>query len=296
VTDATILIPTHRHPRLLPYAVRSALSQQEATVEVFVVGDGVEEDTRAALEPFLADTRVRFFDFPKGQRHGERLRHEALQEARSTIVTYLSDDDLLFPGHVREMLGLLEDADLAHSAPFVVHEDGWLWFHPIDLSQTEFQQLLTRGSWNAIVLTGTAHTLEAYRRLPDGWRPAPPEIWTDLYMWRQFLRLPGFRGKTSARLTHLHFPDNRRRALSLDDRVHELESWWARIHEPGFEHELEHECARELRRIALRGEARVHALKAQLAQVQGTRWWRMRTGFARYAPPRLRRSISPEDR
>jgi GalNAc5-diNAcBac-PP-undecaprenol beta-1,3-glucosyltransferase len=257
-----------------------------------VVGDGVEDDTRAVLEPFLADSRVRFFDYPKGERHGERLRHEALEEARSTIVTYLSDDDLLLQSHVADMLRLLEDADLAHSAPFVVREDGRLWFHPIDLSQERFQQLLLRGGWNAIVLTGAAHTLGAYRRLPHGWRPAPADTWTDLYMWQQFLQLPGFQGRTSERLTHLHFPDNRRRALSVEERVQELQSWWDRIESPGFDAELERECARELRRVGVRGEARFHELKALLADVQGTRWWRLRTRAATFVPSRLRRSTS----
>jgi glycosyltransferase involved in cell wall biosynthesis len=288
VTDATILVPTFRHAALLPFAVRSALEQRDASVEVFVVGDGVEDDTRAVVEPFLADERVRFFDFPKGERHGERLRHEALGEADSRIVTYLSDDDLLLPGHVAEMLRLLEEADFAHSAPFVVHEEGWVWFHPIDVSRPDFQALLMRGGWNAIVLTGAAHTLEAYRRLPHGWRPAPAGVWTDLYMWQQFLGLPGFRGRTSERLTHLHFPDGRRRGVSVEDRVKELESWRSRMHLPGFEEELERECAAEVRRVAVRGEARVHELKTKLAGVQASRWWRLRTGLASLAPSRAR--------
>ncbi|MBA2641813.1 MAG: glycosyltransferase, partial [Actinobacteria bacterium] len=64
--DATILVPTFRHPALLPYALRSALAQEGVEVELIVVGDGVEDDTRGALEPFLTDSRVRFLDFPKG--------------------------------------------------------------------------------------------------------------------------------------------------------------------------------------------------------------------------------------
>ena len=104
MTDATILIPTYRHAALLPYAVRSALAQEDASIELFVVGDGVEDDTRAALEPFLSDRRVRFFDLPKGERHGELNRHAALAEASGRIVCYLSDDDLLLPGHVATML------------------------------------------------------------------------------------------------------------------------------------------------------------------------------------------------
>jgi GalNAc5-diNAcBac-PP-undecaprenol beta-1,3-glucosyltransferase len=290
VTDATILIPTFRHAALLPYSLRSALEQDGVAVEAFVVGDGVEDDTRSAIEPFLGDERVRFFDFPKGQRHGERHRHDALQHASGAIVCYLSDDDLLLPGHVRDMLGLLENADFAHSAPFVVHEEGRLWFHPIDVARPEFQALLRRGGWNAIVLSGAAHTLDAYRRLPHGWRPAPTGTWTDLYMWQQFLRLPGFRGRTSDRLTHLHFPDNRRKGWSVEARVAELESWRERIGAPGFEQDLERECADEVRRVAVRGEVRVHELKSTLAEVQATRWWRLRTRLATFAWSRARRA------
>jgi glycosyltransferase involved in cell wall biosynthesis len=107
VTDATILVPTHRHAALLPYAIRSALAQKGVEMELFVVGDGVEDDSRDAVAPFLSDPRVRFFDFPKGERHGERRRHEALRESSAPIVCYLSDDDLLLPDHVAQMQALL---------------------------------------------------------------------------------------------------------------------------------------------------------------------------------------------
>lgn len=85
MTDATILIPTHRHAALLPYALRSAVDQQGASVEVIVVGDGVEDATRAVIADFEGDSRVRFFDFPKARgmasfadsrSEGERLRTE----------------------------------------------------------------------------------------------------------------------------------------------------------------------------------------------------------------------------
>jgi GalNAc5-diNAcBac-PP-undecaprenol beta-1,3-glucosyltransferase len=263
MTDATILIPTYRHAALLPYALRSALEQQEASVEVFVVGDGVEDDTRAALDPFLSDSRVRFFDFPKGERHGEAHRHVALQAAAGRIVCYLADDDLLLSGHVAHMAALLEQADLAHSAPIGAGPDGSLWYWPIDLALPGFRPLLQRGDWNAISLTGTAHTLEAYRRLPHGWRPAPPGIWTDLYMWQQFLGLEGFRGRTGSRATHLHFPESVRTAMSQAERVDELERWWRRIHDVAFEAELASLVAETMRQTAIHRELRVQELQTE---------------------------------
>ncbi len=253
--DATILIPTFRHVALLPHALRSALDQEGTSVEVLVVGDGVEDDTRAALEPYGDDERVRFFDFPKGERHGELNRHEALGEAKGRIVCYLSDDDLLLPGHVTEMGRLLEDAGFAHSPPFAVMLDGSLWYAPVDISSPVFQKRLLGGGWNVIGLTGVAHTLAAYRELPHGWRPAPTDVWTDLYMWQQFVAQPGFRGKTGSRLTHLHFPDEARRDLPVAERVAELELWSARARQQGFEIELARAAAAGIADSATRSEA-----------------------------------------
>ena len=141
MSDATILVPTYRHPTFLPFALRSALAQEDAEIEVFVVGDGVEDDTRLALQPFLTDSRVRFFDRPKGQRHGEQLRHEALQESSSTVVCYLCDDDLLLPGHVRRALELLQHADLVTDLPANVWPDGSVHYFAFDLARSEFVRL-----------------------------------------------------------------------------------------------------------------------------------------------------------
>ena len=274
MTDATILVPTHRHAALLPYAVRSALAQEEASVEVLVVGDGVEDDTRAAVEPLLADPRVRFFDLPKGERHGERNRHLALEEAAGRIVCYLSDDDLLLPRHVATMLELLEGADFAHGAPFMVEPGDVLVYVPFDLAQPPQQERLRHGAWNAIGLTGTAHTLDAYRRLPFGWRPAPPEVWTDLHMWRQFLDLPGFRGETGTELTHVHFPDWAWGKLPLEERLAALRSWTATIADPAERARLQERARRtriartaEIDLVAFELERRCGELEERCAQL-----------------------------
>ncbi len=286
MTDATIVIPTHRHAALLPYSVRSALAQEGVSLELFVVGDGVEDDTRAALEPFLSDPRVRFFDFPKGQRHGERSRHEALQEASGRVVCYLSDDDLLLRDHVTEMAQLLDGVDFAHSAPLFVMPDGSLMYAPVDVARPRFQALLRRGDWNHISLTGTAHTLVAYRRLPHGWRPAPQGIWSDLYMWQQLLRLPDFRGRTARRLTHLHFPDSLRRDLTVTERVAELDSWWRRMQQNGFADDLARAAAEVVQDTAVEREAWIHELEGEIREIQATRLWRFRTRVATSWPLR----------
>jgi len=266
VTDATILIPTHRHALLLPLALRSALAQRDAAVEVFVVGDGVEDDTRAALEPFLADRRVRFFDRPKGERYGERHRHEALQEADGALVCYLSDDDLLLPGHVAEMRRLLEHADFAHSAPVRIHPDGTIEYRPVDLHRPEFLTLALAGRVNPTGLTGASHSRSLYERLPQGWRPAPEGVPTDIYMWRQIFAMPGFRGSSGTRVTALNFPDPAWRGVEPGVRAAELESWLARIAGPGGEEELDELLRDATRRAAQDFKLRTVELRGALRE------------------------------
>jgi glycosyltransferase involved in cell wall biosynthesis len=289
VTDATILIPTHRHPSLLPYAMRSALGQEGADVEVFVVGDGVEDDTREALDPFLAESRVRFFDFPKGERHGERLRHQALGESTAPIVSYLSDDDLLLPGHVAQMQRLLADADLARDAPVNIWPDGSLRYNAFNLGRPEFAELLVAGGGGG-GLTGASHTRDAYDRLPLGWHPAPVGVPTDVHMWQQFLSLPGFRGVSAERLTSLVFPSPLRRHMSDEERVAELEQWWQRSLDPAFPAELESLVADAARAAAERLKLTAVRLERELERVQASRWWRARRVVAELRPVRVLRA------
>jgi Glycosyl transferase family 2 len=285
VTDATILIPTHQHAALVPFAVRSALAQEGAEIEVFVVGDGVEDDTRRALEPFIADPRVRFYDCPKGERHGERLRHEVLHDSTAPIICYLADDDLLLPGHVLRMGELLDGADLATALPANVWPDGSIRYYAFDLGRSEFVQILAEGRGGG-GLTGVAHTRRIYDRLPFGWRPAPPGKPTDIHMWQQFLTVPGFSGVTSDRLTSLSFPSPLRTHMTVDERVAELERWERRIRDPQFPKELEALTFAAARRAAERLKLRSLRLEAELERLRRTRWWRARRVFAELRPVR----------
>lgn len=282
MTSVTILIPTHRHPELLPLALRSAVAQDGVEVEVLVVGDGVDDDTRAAVAPFLDDERVRFFDYPKGDRHGERHRHTTLQEARGRVVTYLSDDDLLLPGHATEMQRLLADADFAHPSPVVVTPDGDVQHLQIDLSRREFIDRMYRGR-SRISLTGVAHTKEAYDRLPEGWRPAPPNVYTDLWMWLQWCDQPWFRGRTGRHVTALHFPDTERRHLSTAERRLELEDWWDRCREPGLQRELDALIDEQVHQLALDLKIQAMNLNDRLAELErrnASRWLRAKRALA----------------
>jgi Glycosyl transferase family 2 len=287
VTDATILIPTYRHAALLPYAIESALDQAGASIELFVVGDGVEDPTRKVLAGFADDPRVRFFDLPKGPRLGEAHRHPLLAEASGRIVTYLSDDDLLLRNHASTMLELLDGADFAHPPSAKFSADGTLLFFPWDYSRPEFREM-ARGRRGSIGLTGVAHTMDAYRRLPFGWRTTPVGMPTDHWMWLQLTELPGVRCMRGERLTYLNFPDPVWGAMSESEREGQLADWLRRSREPGFEDELD-----GLLRDAVRRAAEDYHLWARREQltieaIHSSRTWRLRDRLLR---PGLLRAI-----
>lgn len=285
MTDATILIPTHRHTALLPYAIKSALDQEGASVEVLVLGDGVEDETREIIAGFGDDPRLRFFDLPKGPRHGEASRHGVLREARGRIVSYLSDDDVLLRDHIADIAPMLEDADFAHSATAWIEPDGALIFRPWDTSRPEFAWFLRSGR-GSIGLTGAAHTLEAYHRLPYGWRTTPAGLPTDRYMWLQWLDLPGFRGVTSHRLTHLHFPDPMWKVVSEEERAGVLAGWYERSRQPGFREEIDTHMETAIRRGGENSRLQARKLEVWLDGIQSSRTWRAHERLVGFTPLR----------
>lgn len=222
---ATILISTFDHSQLLPYSIDSILNQSIENLEIFVIGDGVGDDTRDIVNRYRErDSRIRFFDNIKGQRHGEDYRHQALQQARGRIVCYLSDDDYYFRDHVKAMIAALDEADFAHSCAVRVLPDQTVECWTVDLTLGAHRRELLGGR-NRIPLSAGGHTLEAYKRLPIGWSPTPPGVPTDLYMWQKFLRFPHTRFRALATPTVLVFPSPLRRGWTMEQRASEMSQW-----------------------------------------------------------------------
>ena len=110
----SVVIPTRNRPGLLTtHALPSALSQRGVDVEVVVVDDGSDEDSRRALEE-LANGRVRVVrhEVRVGQ---ARARNSGIAAARGEWIAFLDDDDLWSPDKLRDQL----DAAEAAGAEFV---------------------------------------------------------------------------------------------------------------------------------------------------------------------------------
>ncbi len=276
--EATVIIPTWNHGRLLLHSVRSALTQTVADLEVFIIGDGITDEGRAAVDVLMKqDARVRFFDHPKSPRNGELYRHAALQEARGKIVCYLSDDDLWLPEHVETMRANLAGADFTHAFPARIEPDGAINACTTDLGLAYFKEEMLSGRASRINLSSGAHTLEMYRKLPHGWRTTPKGVYSDLYMWQQFAAHPGCRFVSGDLPTVVNIPSPPRRDWPLDRRAAELKDWEDRVSTPEGRRRFFEQVFKGIKRNWSQAEA---ALSQELLNMKASTAWRLRQWLA----------------
>ncbi|PSN16656.1 glycosyl transferase family 2 [filamentous cyanobacterium CCT1] len=100
----SVIIPTHNRPHLLPLAVRSALQQTYADLEVVIVDDASNPPVQLPADP-----RVRVIRVDPG-RGGAGARNVGTEAARGRWVTYLDDDDVLLPHMAAVSMAALEAA------------------------------------------------------------------------------------------------------------------------------------------------------------------------------------------
>jgi hypothetical protein len=278
----TVLLPVCRPPALLPFAVRSVLAQRLPALELFIICDGAPPATVEAAQAFAAaDARVRVFAHPKGERNGEAWRDLALQQASGRYVCQIGDDDLWFDDHLAQAEQLMATADFGALLGVQMRPEGKPYLQLADLADPAVRAAMQQQRFNFFGPTCSVYRLETYRALPVGWSPAPPELWSDLFMWRKFLAQPSLRFATRPVATSLGFPTTLRTGLSLEQRQAETAAYVERVPQPGFREALwraallDHaglafgwrQDAAGQRRRSEAAEARAAALSAVLAEI-----------------------------
>lgn len=108
---ATVVIPCFNHGAFVAHAVRSALEQMDALVDIVVVNDGsTDADTPRACDDCLTlGPRVRVIHQPNAGLPAARNR--GAREAASEFLVFLDADDWIRPAFVRTLAAALRDAD-----------------------------------------------------------------------------------------------------------------------------------------------------------------------------------------
>jgi glycosyltransferase involved in cell wall biosynthesis len=108
----SVIIPTFRRPQLVLRAVRSVLCQTLRELELIVVVDGDDGETRKALAS-IADPRLRVMALP--ERIGSAAaRNVGVGEARTGWIAFLDDDDEWFPQKLKIQLETAEQCSSPH--------------------------------------------------------------------------------------------------------------------------------------------------------------------------------------
>ena len=109
----SIIIPTYRRPHDLPVAVRSALRQTYPRVEVIVVSDGPDPDTRAAVESIAASPesggRLRYLELASNRGPAE-ARNAGVRLSRGEWLSFSDDDDEVLPDKTSRQMELADPA------------------------------------------------------------------------------------------------------------------------------------------------------------------------------------------
>lgn len=226
----TLLMPTHSRVDVIGHAIRSVLAQTMGDFELLVVGDGCAAGTREVVESFK-DHRLRFFDLPKAPFYGYANRNIVLREARGKYISYPSDDDLMLPDHLENLVAPLEaGAVLAHSTALWVSTDGVMAPFLTDLTVPSQRAQFMEG--NTLCAGSIMYRADALARI-DAWPEDVPSA-ADWILWKRILdENPSKQVAYVPRPGYLHFSAlwKKSRNSGMQELLRQLEiadqaDWW----------------------------------------------------------------------
>ena len=104
----SVVVPTHNRADLLPRAIKSIQAQTVKDLEIIIVSDGSEDNTREVVESLAKeDNRIKFIEyFPaKG---GNIARNIGIENATGEYVAFLDDDDEFMPEKLERQMAVIE--------------------------------------------------------------------------------------------------------------------------------------------------------------------------------------------
>jgi glycosyltransferase involved in cell wall biosynthesis len=253
----TVLLAIHRSPELLPYAVKSVLAQTVEDFNLCIICDGAPRETSDVARNLAeTDKRITVHDCPKGRRIGEEHRHAVLEKANSRYVAHIADDDLWMNNHLSELSTLLQEVDFGNLLHVFLSPEGDIQTYPFDLADKKVQQRMLMQNWNFFGPTVAGYRLSAYRQLEKKWGPAPENLFSDLFMWRKFLRSEKIIVGTRFAVTSFVLPTPSQGKKPLAERAADAAHWWKILQSTEGQAHIRHDVLQFLVRKNMASEAR----------------------------------------
>ena len=121
----SVITPTYNRADFLGQAVDSVLAQTCPHFEMLVVDDGSTDGTRALMEGYLGDGRIRYFH---QQNQGQSVaRNLALSHSRGEFICFLDSDNAWVPEKLAVSLEAFEqhpDVDVVYGDAMKIDESG----------------------------------------------------------------------------------------------------------------------------------------------------------------------------
>jgi glycosyltransferase involved in cell wall biosynthesis len=113
----SILMPVYKGERFVSRAIESVLGQTYPHIELIIVNDGSPDNSAVVIQPYLADSRVKYIE---QQNAGvAAARNAALQHASGAYIGLCDQDDEWLPHKAEKQVAYLD----AHPEVGLVHGD-----------------------------------------------------------------------------------------------------------------------------------------------------------------------------
>lgn len=128
----SIIIPTYKGADNILMAVEGALNQTYSPLEIIVVddnGEGTIEqiNTEQQLESYILDNKITYLKH-EVNRNGAAARNTGMKIAKGKYISFLDDDDYLYPEKTERQVELFEKLDttfgLVYCSGYIVKESG----------------------------------------------------------------------------------------------------------------------------------------------------------------------------
>jgi glycosyltransferase involved in cell wall biosynthesis len=155
VAKVSVIIPTHNRSDLLVGAIKSALGQTYADLEVVVSDDKSTDNTREIVLS-IADPRVKYV-FNDGKKGPSATRNKGILAANGEYIAFLDDDDEWLPQKIEKQVALLSSGDpklcVAYTNRLMINKSTGLTF-----SERPTAEVFSGNLLNQLMIKSPIHT------------------------------------------------------------------------------------------------------------------------------------------